>query len=100
MKNPNPQSFMMKPTSPAEVEDTVSKLDTNKKTGPNSLPQPILQSIKKSISIPLSNLFNMSFEAGQCPSFLKISSVIPIYKKDSKLVVANYRTNIPIIQHQ
>ena len=81
----------MKPTSPAEVEDIISKFDTNKKTGPNSLPQPILQSIKKSISIPLSNLFNMSFEAGQCPSFLKLSSVIPVYKKDSKLVVANYR---------
>ena len=33
----------------------------------------------------------MSFSEGQCPNFLKISSVIPIYKKDSKLIVTNYR---------
>ena len=33
----------------------------------------------------------MSFQEGQCPNFLKISSVIPIYKKESKLLVANYR---------
>ena len=33
----------------------------------------------------------MSFSKGQCPSFLKISSIIPIYKNDSKLKVSNYR---------
>ena len=91
LKDPNPLSFMMTPTSPVEVEDIISKFDTSKKTGPNSIPQPLLKSIKKSISTPLSNLFNMSFSEGDCPSFLKISSVIPIYKKDSKLIVANYR---------
>ena len=82
---------MMTQTSPVEVEDIITKLDTSKKTGPNSLPQTLLKSIKKHISTPLSNLFNMSFSSGECPSFLKISSVIPIYKKDSKLIVANYR---------
>ena len=91
MKNPNPHSFMMKPTSPDEIEDIISKVNTSKKTGPNSIPQPLLQSVKKSIAIPLSNMFNMSFTAGVCPSFLKISSVIPVYKKDSKLIVSNYR---------
>ena len=89
LKNPNPHSFMMKPTSPEEIEDIISKFNTSKKTGPNSIPQTIFQSIKKHISIPLCNMFNMSFQAGQCPNFLKISSVIPVYKKDSKLVVSN-----------
>ena len=82
---------MLKETSPSEIEDIITKFDTNKSTGPNSLPQEILKSIKRSISVPLSNLFNMSFSEGKCPSFLKISSVIPIYKKDSKLIIANYR---------
>ena len=80
----------MKPTCPIEIEDIITKSDTGKATGPNSIPQQIIKSVKKSISVPLSNLFNMSFSEGQCPSFLKISSVIPIYKKDSKLIVANY----------
>ena len=91
LKNPNPHSLMIKPTSPTEIEDIITKSDINKKTGPNSLPQPLLKSIKQSIAIPLSNMFNMSFSQGQCPTFLKISSVIPIYKKDSKLIVSNYR---------
>ena len=91
LKKPNPFSFMMKPTCPVEIEDIINKTDTGKATGPNSIPQSIIKAVKKSISVPLSNLFNMSFSEGQCPSFLKISSVIPIYKKDSKLIVANYR---------
>ena len=82
---------MIKPTSPTKIEDIITKSDINKKTGPNSLPQPLLKSIKQSIAIPPSNMFNMSFSQGQCPTFLKISSVIPIYKKDSKLIVSNYR---------
>jgi hypothetical protein len=59
--------------------------------GPNSIPNQLLQSIKKSISTPLANIFNNSFLNGICPDFLKISIVIPIYKKESKLIVSNYR---------
>ena len=91
LKNPNSLSYMIKPTSPREIEDIISKFDTSKSTGPNSIPQQVIQSIKKSIAIPLSNMFNMSFLEGKCPSMLKISSIIPIFKKDSKLIAANYR---------
>jgi len=91
LKNPNQRSFMIKPTTPQEIEDTISKIDTSKSTGPNSIPNPLLKGIKKSISIPLSIMFNKSFQNGQCPDFLKLSIVIPIHKKDSKLIVSNYR---------
>ena len=82
LKNPNPFSFMIKPTFPGEIEDIISNFDTNKSTGPNSVTQQLLKLIKTSISTPLSNMFNLSFSEGRCPNFLKISSVIPIYKKD------------------
>jgi len=91
LKYPNPQTFMIKPVTPTEIEEIISKLDTSKSVGPNSIPNQLIQSISKSISIPLSNMFNSSFQNGICPDFLKISSVIPIYKKDSKLKVSNYR---------
>ena len=91
LKNPNINSFMIKPTSPTEIEDIISSFDTSKKAGPNSLPQEVIKPIKKSIAIPLANMFNMSFSEGKYPNFLKISSVIPVYKKDSKLIVSNYR---------
>ena len=87
----DPNTFMIKPTSPAKIEDIITSIDTTKSVGPNSIPNQLLQAIKKSISTPLANLFNNSFLNGHCPEFIKISIVIPIYKKDSKLIVSNYR---------
>ena len=90
LKNPNPLSFMMTPNSPVEVEDIITKLDTSKKTGPNSIPQPLLKSIKNIHLHPCLTCLICPFQQAN-PSFLKISSLITIYKKDSKLIVANYR---------
>ena len=36
-------------------------------------------------------MFNMSYPDGQCPNFLKISSVKPVYIKDSQLTVSSYK---------
>ena len=91
LKSPNSKSFMIKPTTPEEIEDIITKLDISKSVGPNSIPNQLIKLIKKSISIPLANMFNSSFINGTCPEFLKISIIIPIYKKDSKLIVSNYR---------
>ena len=41
LKNPATNSFLIKPTTPIEIEDIISKFDTNKSTGPNSLPNKI-----------------------------------------------------------
>ena len=82
---------MIKPTSPTEIKEIITAIDTSKSVGPNSIPNQLLQATKKSIAIPLANIFNHSFSKGICPDFLKISIVIPIYKKDSKLIVSNYR---------
>jgi len=91
LKNPNSKTFMINPTTPAEVEKAISEIDTSKSTGPNSIPNQLLQSIKKSISLPLSIIINKSFQTGQCPDILKLSVVIPVHKKDSQLIVSNYR---------
>jgi len=91
LKSPNPKSFLIKPTTPQEIQNIISKLDTSKSVGPNSIPNQLIQSISESISTPLTNIFNSSFSNGIFPEFLKISTIIPIYKKDSKLKVANYR---------
>ena len=51
----------------------------------------ILKLPKNDISQQLSGTFNMSFLTGQFPSVLKISKVIPIHKKQSKVDYASYR---------
>ena len=82
---------MIKPTDKTEIESLISKIDPTKKTGPNSIHTKLIKLISNSISTPISNICNKSFASGIFPDILKISKVIPIHKKDSKLRVSNYR---------
>ena len=91
LKNPTTNSFLIKPTTPNEIEDIIAKFDTTKSTGPNSIPNKIVKEISKAISTPISKICNSSFSSGCFPSILKISKIIPIHKKESKLDVSNYR---------
>ena len=91
LKNPNSSTFMLNPTDPKEIEALISISDTSKSTIPNSIPTKILKSINTSISTPIANICNKSFSTGTFPDILKISKVIPIHKKDSKLKTSNYR---------
>ena len=47
--------------------------------------------LKNDISIPLSEIFNLSMRTGTYPDCLKLAIVIPIHKKGSKLKVGSYR---------
>ena len=91
LKNSNPHTFMTQPTTPNEIEEIIRSFDTSKSAGPNSIPNKIIKQISTSISIPISNISNHSFSTGIHPDILKITKVIPIYKKDSKLEIVNYR---------
>ena len=84
-------SFIITPTSKAEIDAIISSLNSNKSTGPNSIPLKILKLTQNEISQHLAHIFNLSFMTGVFPDSLKIAKVIPIHKKDSKLIVSNYR---------
>ena len=68
-----------------------SNLKTRKASGPNSIPTVILKQFNNEISGIISNLFNLSFSTGVFPDILKTSSVLPLFKKGSKLSCGNYR---------
>ena len=91
LRNSNQNSFLARPTTPQEVADLIKLIDTNKSAGPNSIPNRILKELADAISVPISSICNNSFISGIYPDILKISKVIPIHKKESKLEVANYR---------
>ena len=74
-----------------EVSSILSLLQLNKAHGPNSVPTSILHLLKEEISTPLSIIFNISFRTGQHPDLLKIAKTIPVFKKESRLLVSNYR---------
>ena len=64
---------------------------SSKSRGPGSNSTNVLKIIKKSISIPLSRLINISFANGTFPNVCKIRKVVPIFKNESRLLGNNYR---------
>ena len=91
LKNPNVHSFFVSPTDSTEVSNLISGLKNGKASGPNSIPTTVLKHLNSDISIILAKLFNLSFSTGVFPDILKTSSVLPLFKKDSKLICGNYR---------
>ena len=62
-----------------------------KASGPKSIPPAVLKHLNNDVSIVLANLFNLSFSTGVFPDILKTSSVLPLFKKGSRLDCGNYR---------
>ena len=81
----------MTPTTPEKVSDLIQTLSSNKSTGTNSIPTSIFKKIKNEISIPLSAIFNNSFENGIFGNLLKFAKVISEFKNGSRLSWNNYR---------
>ena len=84
-------SFFVSPTDSTEISNLISRLKNGKSSRPNSIPTVVLKHLNSEISIILADLFNLSFSTGVFPDILRISSVSPLFKKDSKLACGNYR---------
>ena len=84
-------SFSLYQCDPVEVEAVISLFNPNKKTGPNSIPPSILQEFASDFSKPISDIINISFNTGVYPDIMKLATIIPIFKKGSKILVGNYR---------
>ena len=92
LKNKISNSFFIRPTNKDEILTTIESFQQGKSSGPNSIPDKILQLIKFEIAEPLSQIANISFETGIFIDKLKLAKVIPIYKnKESELNCENYR---------
>ena len=92
LSNGSSTTIFLQLTDQEEITNIIFSLNSNKASGPNSLPYRILFLLKNEISKQLADLFNISFIAGVFPSVLKIAKVVPVFKKDSKLDYNNYRS--------
>ena len=84
-------SLFIYPTTTDEIENEISKLKPGKATGPYSISVGILKLLKSVLSTPLQILFNNSYLSGNVPNALKLSNVIPVFKKGSQTSLSNYR---------
>ena len=91
LKKPIEKSFFINPTTADEVETQIKCLKNNKASGPNSIPTSIFTNLRKSLSVPLAEIINLSFNEGKFPTQLKSANVIPVFKKGDKLEANNYR---------
>ena len=77
-QNKSGSKIFLQPTDKEEITNIISSLNSNKPSGPISIPY--------EISKQLPELFKYSFMAGVFPSLLKT----PTLKKDCKLDYSNY----------
>ena len=77
--------------SVSRVESVLSGIDINKSQGPDEINGSVLKNCSKSLSYPISKIFNLSYNTGSIPTDWKTANVVPIHKKDDKSKVINYR---------
>ena len=73
------------------VHEILSKLKTNKATGPDQIPAIVLKKCAHELSPVLTKLFQTSHSLGVFPSSWKIANIFPIPKKGSRKDPNNYR---------
>ncbi|MCP4493849.1 MAG: hypothetical protein GY820_42090 [Gammaproteobacteria bacterium] len=59
--------------------------------GPDKIHGKVLKNCARSLSIPLSILFKISYYSGILPTDWKLAHIVPVHKKGSKSEVENYR---------
>ena len=81
-----------------EVKDVLLNLNVNKACGPDLISPRFPKEGAVTLASPFSIVFNRSLEQGYFTSFWKHGNVTPIYKKDDKSLLSNYRPITPLSQ--
>jgi hypothetical protein len=91
LKKFNNKSFFMTPTDENEVESLILDLKPDSAPGIDKCSPVLIKTIRKSIVIPLTHIFNISLSSGVFPEIWKVAIVSPIFKNGEKNNPNNYR---------
>ena len=78
-------------TTPEEVFSALCILDSNKAVGADFICNKVLKECALSLCEPLSRLFNLYFTQCIFPATWKGANVVPLFKKENRHLVSNYR---------
>lgn len=84
-------SFTLEPTTPEEVYNAVVSLKNSNCYDVYNLNSKLIKAVIDIIVYPLSLLINACFTSGTFPDVLKVTKVIPIFKKGDINNMSNYR---------
>ena len=88
-------SLFLEPTDETDIKNVINKLKEGA-PGRDGISSKNIKLIKDSISYPLANMVNLSFEQGVVPDELKIAVITPLYKAKDPMFFNNYRP-IPLL---
>ena len=74
-----------------EVQKLLNRLNANKSCGVDKIPARLLKEIAVTSAIPLSALFNLSFNQGRLLKLWKSANITPVHKDGDRVQVENYR---------
>mgnify|MGYP000512335400 FL=1 len=74
-----------------EVDRTLKKIKPKFTTGPDLIPAFLVHDCRVVLVKPLSILFNLCLKNQTIPSMWKSSKVVPVFKKDDRSDITNYR---------
>ena len=83
-------SFFMHSINPKEIEDAITELKDNG-CGLYKFATTVLGESKSIINKPLAYIFDLCITQGYFPEELKLGCITPVYKKDDKTDINNYR---------
>ena len=82
---------MFEPITVDTISRIISSLKPKTSNGVDNLSNKLLKFVKNVISEPLSIIINQMLKLGISPDSLKISKVVPLYKKGDDSNLSNYR---------
>jgi len=83
-RDSNKNSIFFFPTTPFEIVNIVTKLESKTSCGVDGIPINILKATTSLIAEPISALINCSLSSGVVPDKLKIGRISPVYKNGEK----------------
>lgn len=95
----NTINFIWNVIQPGDIINIIKKLSTSRSEDVYGLSNNVVKKIVWSIAYPLTFLINLILRNGTYPKALKLSKIIPIFKKGDRFCPSNYRpiAIIPII---
>jgi Reverse transcriptase (RNA-dependent DNA polymerase)/Endonuclease-reverse transcriptase len=85
------KTIFLSPITKKEYYDIIDKACRKKSAGIDEVPCNILKEVAPFIMYPLMLIIDASFAHGKFPESLKITKLIPIFKKGDKSIINNYR---------
>nr|VZI46391.1 unnamed protein product [Spirometra erinaceieuropaei] len=73
------------------VRRELEALNESKSPGPDEIPSKLLKELASELSVPLSMLFQTSFDTGTLPVYWKLAHITPLHKGGNRAATTNYR---------